>query len=81
MDLAPPGVTTIITADSVLVIAPHFDDDVLGCGGLIAQLAAAGPRPVRIATVRAPGERAHDLGPPSRTARPPGPSRSSVFRM
>ncbi len=42
MDLAPPGVTTQVSADSALVIAPHFDDDVLGCGGLIAQLTAAG---------------------------------------
>lgn len=42
MDLAPPGVTTTVKADSALVIAPHFDDDVLGCGGLIAQLTAAG---------------------------------------
>jgi LmbE family N-acetylglucosaminyl deacetylase len=42
MDLAPPGVATKVTADTALVIAPHFDDDVLGCGGLIAQLTAAG---------------------------------------
>jgi LmbE family N-acetylglucosaminyl deacetylase len=31
-----------VSADKALVIAPHFDDDVLGCGGLIAQLTAAG---------------------------------------
>lgn len=42
MDLAPPGVTTRVTAEKALVIAPHFDDDVLGCGGLIAQLTASG---------------------------------------
>lgn len=29
-------------AESVLVLAPHFDDEVLGCGGLLAQLAASG---------------------------------------
>ena len=29
-------------AASALVLAPHFDDEVLGCGGLLAQLAAAG---------------------------------------
>ena len=38
----PPGTTTTVTAPSALVISPHFDDDVLGCGGLIAQLADAG---------------------------------------
>jgi len=42
MDLAPPGVTTEVKAEKALVIAPHFDDDVLGCGGLIAQLTASG---------------------------------------
>ncbi len=41
-DLTPPGTTTRVSADKALVIAPHFDDDVLGCGGLIAQLTAAG---------------------------------------
>ena len=29
-------------AASALVLAPHFDDEVLGCGGLLAQLTAAG---------------------------------------
>lgn len=29
-------------AASALVLAPHFDDEVLGCGGLLAQLAASG---------------------------------------
>jgi len=31
-----------VRAESVLVLAPHFDDEVLGCGGLLAQLAASG---------------------------------------
>lgn len=39
---APPGWTERVRAASALVLAPHFDDEVLGCGGLIAQLAAAG---------------------------------------
>lgn len=41
---ALPGETTRLTARSVLVIAPHYDDEVLGCGGLLIQLIAAGAR-------------------------------------
>ncbi len=37
-----PGETTRITARRVLVLAPHFDDELLGCGGLLIQLAAGG---------------------------------------
>jgi LmbE family N-acetylglucosaminyl deacetylase len=38
----PPGRPERVLAASVLVLAPHFDDEVLGCGGLLAQLAAGG---------------------------------------
>ncbi|HEX7181296.1 MAG TPA: PIG-L family deacetylase [Thermoanaerobaculia bacterium] len=38
----PPGWTERVRAASALVLAPHFDDEVLGCGGLINQLAASG---------------------------------------
>jgi LmbE family N-acetylglucosaminyl deacetylase len=38
----PPGWTERVRAASALVLAPHFDDEVLGCGGLLAQLAASG---------------------------------------
>jgi LmbE family N-acetylglucosaminyl deacetylase len=39
---APPGEVSTIRADRVLVLAPHADDDILGCGGLLAQLADGG---------------------------------------
>ncbi|MEM1179737.1 MAG: PIG-L family deacetylase [Acidobacteriota bacterium] len=38
----PPGSTTAIHARSALVLAPHFDDEVLGCGGLVLELTGAG---------------------------------------
>ena len=40
--LQPPGWTERVRAASALALAPHYDDEVLGCGGLLAQLAAAG---------------------------------------
>lgn len=40
--LQPPGWTERVRAESVLVLAPHYDDEVLGCGGLLAQLARGG---------------------------------------
>jgi LmbE family N-acetylglucosaminyl deacetylase len=38
----PPGSAERVHAASVLAVAPHFDDEVLGCGGLLAALAAGG---------------------------------------
>lgn len=37
-----PDRTEAVSARSALILAPHFDDEVLGCGGLAAGLAAAG---------------------------------------
>ena len=45
MPLPPlPGATSEIDAERVLVLAPHYDDEVIGCGGLLIQLAASGAR-------------------------------------
>ncbi|MYJ24207.1 MAG: PIG-L family deacetylase, partial [Holophagales bacterium] len=38
----PPTVPGSVLARRVLVLAPHYDDEVLGCGGLLLQLAAGG---------------------------------------
>ncbi|MGD8327797.1 MAG: PIG-L family deacetylase [Acidobacteriota bacterium] len=38
----PPGTVSRIRARRALVIAPHFDDEVLGCGGLLRQLIRGG---------------------------------------
>jgi LmbE family N-acetylglucosaminyl deacetylase len=38
----PPGSAVAVAALRTLVLAPHFDDEVLGCGGLIRKLASAG---------------------------------------
>ena len=38
----PPGTVSRVHAERVLVIAPHFDDEVLGCGGLLLQLIGRG---------------------------------------
>ena len=41
-NLTPPGWTERVRAERVLIAAPHYDDEVLGCGGLAAPLAASG---------------------------------------
>ncbi|MEO8274906.1 MAG: PIG-L deacetylase family protein [Thermoanaerobaculia bacterium] len=38
----PPGSAIAVEARRTLVLAPHFDDEVLGCGGLVRKLADRG---------------------------------------
>lgn len=40
--LLPPAHTEEVSARRALVLAPHYDDEVLGCGGLLAKLRCAG---------------------------------------
>lgn len=64
MSRAPtlPGATAVVEADSALVLAPHYDDEVLGCVGLLGRLVEGGAA-VRVlfltdssGGVEAPGE-------------------------
>ena len=48
----------------VLVVAPHADDETLGCGGTIARLAREGHE-VTVAVLTGHGDEAHPLWPPS----------------
>lgn len=49
---------------SILVIAPHADDETLGMGGTIARLAAEG-RDVIVGVMTGPGEEPHPIWPAS----------------
>ena len=40
----PPGECAEVTSLVTVVLAPHYDDEVLGCGGLVARLARGGTR-------------------------------------
>jgi LmbE family N-acetylglucosaminyl deacetylase len=40
----PPGECTDVASLVTVVLAPHYDDEVLGCGGLLARLASHGTR-------------------------------------
>ncbi len=57
----PPDRCQAVRAASALVLAPHYDDEVLGCGGLLAQLAAAGAA-VRVLFLTDGGGGAEEVG-------------------
>src|SRR6202035_4765604 len=52
-------VDTITNNRRVMILAPHADDESLGCGGLIAELAATGIPPIVV--IVTDGTRSHPL--------------------
>jgi LmbE family N-acetylglucosaminyl deacetylase len=51
-----------MSSDRILVVAPHADDETLGCGGTIARRAAEGHE-VHVAVVTGHGDEPHPLWP------------------
>jgi LmbE family N-acetylglucosaminyl deacetylase len=65
-----PGHASRVVASRVLVLAPHADDEIVGCGGLLAQLLAAGAAvTVFYLTDSSGGTEAIDDRPASRSRR------------
>ena len=61
---------TVVGADTAMIIAPHADDESLGCGGLIAQLCARERFPIVVIVTDGTGSH------PSSRLYPPGRLRS-----
>jgi LmbE family N-acetylglucosaminyl deacetylase len=65
---------------SILVIAPHADDETLGMGGTIARMAAEG-QDVVVAVITGPGEEPHPLWPASDWDRVHHEAREAAARL
>lgn len=65
---------------SILVIAPHADDETLGMGGTIARMAAEG-QDVVVAVMTGPGEEPHPLWPASDWDRIRDEARAAAARL
>lgn len=65
---------------SILVIAPHADDETLGMGGTIARMAAEG-KDVVVAVMTGPGEEPHPLWPASDWDRIHAEAREAAGRL
>lgn len=70
LDALPLAPRAAITADArALIIAPHPDDETLGCGGLIAQLCDAGIPPIVVIMTDGAASHPHSrTHPPHRLA-------------
>src|ERR1700722_17846159 len=61
------GIDTIANDDIVMVLAPHADDESLGCAGLIAELTRMGRPPVVVIVTDGTGSHPSSHAyPPSR---------------
>ena len=54
-----PYQTSVPQARAVLVLAPHPDDEVFGCGGTLVQMKAAGTRVIEVILTSGEIGRAH----------------------
>ena len=68
------------SARRILVVAPHADDETLGCGGTIARRAAEGCE-VHVAVVTGHGATPHPLWPASLWDRIRGEARSAALAL
>ena len=73
-ELPVAGLEAILDGRRPLVLAPHADDESLGCGGLLAQAVAAGLQPgVLVLTDGAGSHPGSTRYPPARSSRTRSP--------
>src|ERR1700712_4437889 len=60
------NLSDVIGSGTCLILAPHPDDESLGCGGLIAACVAAGPPPIVVILTDGAGSHHSPSYPPER---------------